>query len=157
MAQTFDLERKKRFQDAIKYLKVKGIIAGKQTRAQIAKKLERHPSNISSAMSGDARYLNGKFIQDFCTQFGGVISAEWIMNGEGEMLTGLKAERMQNITDESLQSCSREELIFVIKQLISLHHEQTEMYRLLIKQNEDMIRNSQDRFNNITTLLYNNV
>lgn len=48
---------------------------------------------------------------------------------------------------------SKEELIFLVKQLMSLHSEQTEMYRLLIKQNEEMIKNGQERYNNITNLI----
>ena len=88
-----------------------------------------------------------------------IISEEWIWSGVGEMLTDTSTYNTANstITEESLMKLSREELVFLVKQLMSLHSEQTEMYRLFIRQNDEMIRNGQERFNNITNLIYKNV
>ena len=49
---------------------------------------------------------------------------------------------IQIIAEESLMTLSKEELAFLIKQLIILHNEQAEM-----------LRYNQERFNNITNLI----
>lgn len=62
--------------------------------------------------------------------FGGDISPDWIWEGSGEMLNNNTTEIMKekNVSEESLSMLSREELIELVKQLISLHSEQTAMY-----------------------------
>jgi len=73
-----------------------------------------------------------------------------------------------NITDKDLlgfnpdivngiENLSHEKLVSLVKELINLHNEQTDMYKMLIRQNEEMIRNGQQRFNNITSLIFKNV
>ena len=152
-------DRKKRLNEAIKYLISIGMIDGKSPAKSISITMNRNSSNISSTTRGDERYLNSKFVRDFCATYKNIISEEWIWSGVGEMLTDTSTYNTANstITEESLMKLSREELVFLVKQLMSLHSEQTEMYRLFIRQNEEMIRNGQERFNNITNLIYKNV
>lgn len=152
-------DREKRLNEAIKYLIAFGMIEGKSTTKSIATTMNRNSANISSAIRGDARYLNRKFVRDFCATYKNLISEDYIWDGMGEMLTETTPYNAGNgaISEESLMKLSREELVFLVKQLMALHSEQTEMYRLLIRQNEEMIRNGQERFNNITNLIYKNV
>ena len=121
--------------------------------------MDRNKTNISSAIRGDARYLNRKFIRDFCATYRNILSEDWIWDGVGGMLTEKVPSNntSQLISEESLMTLPREDLVFLVKQLMTLHSEQTEMYRLLIRQNEEMIRSGQERFNNITNIIYKNV
>ena len=152
-------EREKRLNEAIKHLIAIGMINGTSTTKNIAATMGRNSTNLSSAIRGDIRYLNRKFVRDFCATYKNIISEEWLWDGKGEMLVQAPAYNNQShpITDESLMRLSREELVFLVKQLMTLHSEQTEMYRLLIRQNEEMIRNGQERLNNITKLIYKNI
>ena len=151
--------RVKRLNDAIKYLISFGMIDGKSPSKSIATTMNRNSTNISSAVRGDKRYLNRKFVRDFCATYKNVISDDWLWDGTGDMLASSPKHNTSNtaISEDSLMMLSREELVFLVKQLMSLHSEQTEMYRILIRQNEEMIRNGQERFNNITNLIYKNV
>ena len=150
--------RKERLEEAIKHLMSLGLIDGRSTSKSIAEKMDRGKEGVSSALNGDDRYLTWKFTKAFCATYSNIISADWIWDGDGEMLT--KTESVNNksvITEEKLMDLSRDELISLVKQLMILHNEQTEMYRLLIQQNEQMIRNGQERFNNITNIIFKNV
>lgn len=150
--------RKKRFQEAIKYLISIGMVDGKSITRSISSKMKRNSSNISTAMRGDSRYLNPKFVRDFCANYNNIISEEWLWDGVGEMLSSKDTVNIENyLTDDKLMDLTKIELISLVKQLMVLHNEQTEMYRLLIRQNDEMIRNGQERFTNITKLISNNV
>lgn len=152
-------DRAKRLNEAIKHLISFGMIDGKSPTKSISTTMNRNSTNTSSAIRGDNRYLNRKFVRDFCATYKNIISEDWLWDGIGEMLASSPKNNSSNtaISEDSLMMLSREELIFLVKQLMSLHSEQTEMYRILIRQNEEMIRNGQERFNNITNLIYKNV
>lgn len=151
--------RVQRLNEAIKHLISIGLIDGKSTTKNISETMDRNKTNISSAIRGDARYLNRKFIRDFCATYRNILSEDWIWDGVGGMLTEKVPSNntSQLISEESLMTLPREDLVFLVKQLMTLHSEQTEMYRLLIRQNEEMIRSGQERFNNITNIIYKNV
>lgn len=153
-------ERKKRLNDAVKYLISLGMIEGKTPTMSISNRMSRNSNNISTALCGDVRYLNKKFIRDFCATYQNLISEEWLWDGIGEMTNTFTNTNGNGtgaiISEESLMKLSREQLVFLVKQLMTLHSEQTEMYRLLIRQNEGVIRNGQERFNNITNIIYKN-
>lgn len=150
--------REQRLNDAIRHLISVGLINGKSTTKSIAQTMDRNSTNISSALRGDVRYLNRKFVRDFCATYKNIISENWLWDGSGEMLSETPNEAMTDIIpEESLMNLSREELISLVKQLMALHSEQTAMYQMLIRQNDQMIRNGQERFNNITNIIFKNV
>ena len=150
-------------EEAVSYLVSLNLVDGKGTIKDIANKMNRHKNNVSSALSGDARYLTWKFVKDFCATFDNTISPYWIWDGKGDMLKTIneimteQKQEEKNVLEESLSMLSREELIELVKQLMALHSEQTAMYQMLIRQNEQMIRNGQERFNNITSIIFKNV
>lgn len=152
-----------RLEEAVSYLISLNLVDSKATIKDIADKMNRHKNNVSSALSGDSRYLTWKFVKDFCATFDNTISPYWIWDGKGDMLKTLNEimiEQKQNdnkVSEESLSMLTREELIELVKQLMALHSEQTAMYQMLIRQNEQMIRNGQERFNNITNIIFKNV
>lgn len=151
--------RKIRLEKAIKHLMSLGLIDKNAASKSIAEKMNRGIHSVCSAINGDERYFTLKFTKAFCSTFQNIVSDTWIWNGEGEMLTNKEENTTKSffLNDEKLKALSNEELITLVKQLIILHNEQTEMYRLLIIQNQEMIRNGQERLNNITNLILKNV
>lgn len=72
-------------------------------------------------------------------------------------IIGMESSGVSPAMADGIEKLTKEELVFLVKQLISLHSEQTDMYRMLIRQNEVMIRNGQERLNNISNLIFKNV
>lgn len=79
------MERSDRIKKAFEYLRFQGL-AG--TQDEVAQKMNRQRTNVSSALNGKERYLTDSFIRAFCKAFD-VINPEWLINGEGEMLIGV--------------------------------------------------------------------
>lgn len=71
-----------RIKKAYKYLYANGNV---DSITDLADKMKRSRSSVSRAMNGDQSYLNEKFVTAFCRAFPGVLSAEWIMTGDGDM------------------------------------------------------------------------
>ena len=59
--------------------------------------------------------------------------------------------------EKHIEKLSKNELVNLVKELMSLNNDQTEMYRMLIRQNEQMIRYGQERFNHITNIIFKNM
>lgn len=152
-------KKEKRLNDSIQYLMSLGLIDNRAASKSIAQKMGRRLNGISSALNGDERYLTWKFVKAFCASYSNIISSEWIWTGEGEMLEEGNNGIRRNVlyTEDYLMGLSHDQLITIVKQLMILYDEQLEQYRYLISQNEEMIRNIQERFKNITNLIYKNV
>lgn len=147
-----------RLETAIQYLVSVDMINGKNPKTSIANKTGYNSGNISSALRGNPRYLTEKFIKVFCAKYNNVISSDWILNGTGEMLQSkpeIQDEDMP-ISDENLMYLTKDNLISLVKRLMDIHKEQTEMYKSIIRQSEEIIRNGQEQFNSITNLIIKN-
>lgn len=77
---------KKRIDEAIHYLIVKGKIDSDDVLQGISRKLRRNKQNVCSALSGDRRYFTSKFANDFCEAYEYIISPAWLLYGNGEMV-----------------------------------------------------------------------
>lgn len=77
------MERAERIKKAYEYLRFQGLVG---TQEEVAKKMNRQRTNVSSALNGEKRYLTDSFVRDFCQTFG-TINPEWIITGDGPMLT----------------------------------------------------------------------
>lgn len=147
-----------RLEEAIQYLAGLGKVDGANIVKSISEKMDRHPNNVRAALRGEERFLTFKFVKTFCSTYESIISPDWIWNGTGKMIAATKGSSdfsTEVISDESLDTLTREELVHLVKELMDLHREQTNMYNLLIRQNEEMIRNGQERFNKITSIIQN--
>lgn len=147
-----------RLETAIQYLVSVDMINGKNPKTSIANKTGYNSGNISSALRGNPRYLTEKFIKVFCAKFNNVISSDWVLNGTGEMVQSkpeIQDEDMP-ISDENLMYLTKDNLISLVKRLMDIHKEQTEMYKSIIRQSEEIIRNGQEQFNSITNLIIKN-
>ena len=97
--------------------------------------------------------MTKKMIQNICATYGNIISSDWILTGMGNMLNRREMVRYNAISEEVLLSLSNEELASLVKELIVLHNEQTEMHHTLTHQYEKMIHNGQERINSITNII----
>ena len=147
-------EKIKRLENAVKYLISQKLVDGRAPVKSIAEKMDWNKSNVSSAMSGDDRYFTKKFIIDFCATYDNIISSDWILTGEGVMseVVDCQLSSDSDIEQAELKSLTKDQLILIIKELIHLYNEQSEMYRMVIRRIEETIRNCQERFNNINNI-----
>lgn len=76
------MERVERFKKAYEYVRFKGLA---KTQEDVAKKMRRQRTNVSSALNGSERYLTDAFLSDFCLTFN-IFSLDWLLTGEGSML-----------------------------------------------------------------------
>lgn len=168
-------KRHQRLEEAINYLVGMNMIDGKEIVKTIADNVDRHPNNVRAAIRGDEKYLTYKFVKTFCVVFGNIISPDWIWDGSGKMVktdvfnpttkmlpSDFEIDDKEKMDIDSsivnnIEKLSKDELVNLVKELMSLHNEQTEMYRMLIRQNEQMIRYGQERFNNITNIIFKNM
>ena len=81
------MDKKERLAKAIAYLKLNGLA---DSQADAARKMNAAESTMSSAISGNERYLNNRFLKRFNDAFGGIFSLNWLINGVGSMLCGYK-------------------------------------------------------------------
>ena len=77
------MNKKERLNEAIAYLKYKGVV---KTQEDIASKVGCSRSNVSSAMAGKESVLTDNFISRFCAAFN-IISYTWLLLGHGDMIS----------------------------------------------------------------------
>ena len=77
------MEKKERLAKALAYLKMNGLA---ESQVDAARRMNAAESTMSSAMSGNERYLNNKFLKRFNDAFGGIFSLNWLINGVEPML-----------------------------------------------------------------------
>lgn len=81
------MEKKDRLAKALAYLKMNGLA---ESQVDAARKMNAAESTMSSAMSGNEKYLNNKFLKRFNEAFGNIFSPNWLLNGVEPMLCGYK-------------------------------------------------------------------
>lgn len=94
------MDRKERLNEAVNYLKYKGVVRTQQDIASKMGTTGKKPSrgNISSALSGKESVLTDQFIARFCAAFK-EISYTWLLLGHGEMLTNMDKTVNDRISD----------------------------------------------------------
>lgn len=137
---------KKRLKDAINYLASIGMIDGKSTTKAIAADMGRNSTTIGAARAGDKRYLTRKFINEFCLQYNGIISPNWIWDGVGTMVTSTPQDVMQQLAGIDYMSLPKEKLVIIINELIDMRNRQ-----------QAFIYNEQERFMSLVNDIAANV
>ena len=89
------MNKKERFNEAISYLKHKGVV---KTQNDIGLRMGASRQNISGALSGNPKVLTDAFIARFCASFK-EISYTWLLMGEGDMLTNKERSVNDRIRD----------------------------------------------------------
>ena len=126
---------KKRLKDAINYLASIDMIDGKSTTKAIAADMGRNSTTIGAARAGNKRYLTRKFVNEFCKQYNGIISPDWIWDGVGAMITSTPQDVMQQFAGIDYMSLPKEKLVVIINELIDMRNRQ-----------QAFIMNEQERF-----------
>ena len=85
--------KKERIQKAYEYLYNKGFV---HSVTELADLMKRARPGVSNALNGSPDYLNDKFLTAFGRTFPDVFMMEWLLTGEGQMLT--PAETAKNVT-----------------------------------------------------------
>lgn len=78
------MNKKERFLKAYEYLKKYGIV---NTQLDVATKIGAYSQNISRVFSGEDKYLTSSFLNKFNNAFNNIFNIEWLLTGEGEMLS----------------------------------------------------------------------
>lgn len=78
------MEKKERINQAFSYLKDNGLV---HTQRDLAEKMGATAPNVSSALKGVDNVLTDNFLLRFNNAFGGIFNDNWLLTGEGSMLT----------------------------------------------------------------------
>ena len=78
------MNKKERFLKAYDFLRKYGIV---NTQMDVANKIGAYSQNISKAFNGDEKYLTSNFLHRFNLTFGEIFNYNWLLTGEGEMLS----------------------------------------------------------------------
>lgn len=78
------MDKKSRLKKAFDYLKENGIA---HTQKEIATQMGATPPNVSSALKGVENVLTDSFLNRFNEAYGGIFSINWLIKGEGDMLS----------------------------------------------------------------------
>lgn len=78
------MERKERLQTAYEYLRNQGRV---HTQKDVASAMEATRQNVSAALKGKDGVLTDNFLRRFNLAFGEPFNLDWLINGDGEMLS----------------------------------------------------------------------
>ena len=78
------MEKKERINQAFSYLKDNGLV---HTQRDLAEKMGATAPNVSSALKGVDNVLTDNFLLRFNNAFGGIFNDNWLLTGEGSMLS----------------------------------------------------------------------
>ena len=82
----------------------------------------RNSTTIGAARAGDKRYLTRKFIKEFCKQYNGIISPDWIWDGIGTMVASSPLDIGQQVLGINFSSLPNEKLVTIINELVAMRN-----------------------------------
>ena len=77
------MKRNERLKEAYRYLRDRGVV---HTQQDIASRMRKPKTNVSSAFNGNEKYLTDKFLMDFNKAFKGIFNEDWLISGDGLMI-----------------------------------------------------------------------
>lgn len=90
------MDRKERFEKAYNYLKFQGII---KKQDDVAKTMGATRANVSLALNGNPAVLTDNFLMRFAKAYPGMFNFDWLLSGDGEMLTVNQPQTKQEPSD----------------------------------------------------------
>ena len=90
------MNRKERFEKAYNYLKFQGII---KKQDDVAKTMGATRANVSLALNGNPAVLTDNFLMRFAKAYPGMFNFDWLLSGDGEMLTVNQSEPAKESSD----------------------------------------------------------
>ena len=83
------MEKKERINQAFSYLKDNGLV---HTQKDLAERMGSTAPNVSSALKGVDNVLTDNFLLRFNNAFGGIFNDNWLLTGEGSMLSASESD-----------------------------------------------------------------
>ncbi len=132
------MNRKERFEKAYNYLKFQGII---KKQDDVAKTMGATRANVSLALNGNPAVLTDNFLMRFAKAYPGMFNFDWLLSGDGEMLTVNQPEPAKEpadvryIDNESMLNAliaAKDETIYALQQQLAAKDE-------LIQAKDDLI------------------
>lgn len=77
------MERNERFERAVNYLKMQGVVAKNE---EVAVRMGADPSNVSRSVKGVGKNPTDRFLRRFNDAFGNIFNIDWLLTGFGDML-----------------------------------------------------------------------
>lgn len=90
------MDKKERFEKAYNYLKFQGII---KKQDDVAKTMGATRANVSLALNGNPAVLTDNFLMRFAKAYPGMFNFDWLLTGDGEMLTVNQPEPAKEPSD----------------------------------------------------------
>lgn len=84
------MERNERFERAVNYLKMQGVVAKNE---EVAVRMGADPSNVSRSVKGVGKNPTDRFLRRFNDAFGNIFNIDWLLTGFGDMLAPSALQR----------------------------------------------------------------
>lgn len=94
------LERQKRLNEVYEHLHNH---FGVHTKGDFADKVKYARAYISSALNGNEKYLTDKLFTQICNAYKGVFNLEYLLTGQGELLTAEEQVKSEEIEQQQPQ------------------------------------------------------
>ena len=99
------IERQKRLIEVYEYLR---RYFGIHTKTGFAEALQYGRTSMSAALNGDESYLTDKLFKTICEKYPGVFSLDYLLTGQGELLTHEEDARASMIDEDHQPSITEQ-------------------------------------------------
>lgn len=122
------MEKKERINQAFSYLKDNGLV---HTQRDLAEKMGATAPNVSSALKGVDNVLTDNFLLRFNNAFGGIFNDNWLLTGEGSMLSASDPDSVSASSSTDLSSALNKAMDEIAAQRRITEKSQQQIDRLL--------------------------
>lgn len=122
------MEKKGRINQAFSYLKDNGLV---HTQRDLAEKMGATAPNVSSALKGVDNVLTDNFLLRFNNAFGGIFNDNWLLTGEGSMLSASDSDSVSASSSTDLSSALNKAMDEIAAQRRITEKSQQQIDRLL--------------------------
>ena len=146
------MNRKERFEKAYNYLKFQGII---KKQDDVAKTMGATRANVSLALNGNPAVLTDNFLMRFAKAYPGMFNFDWLLSGDGEMLTVNQSEPAKESSDVHYidNSSMLNALLAAKDETIAAMQNQLATKDEIIQTKDDLIRSLQMQITMLRTQL----
>lgn len=122
------MKKKERINQAFSYLKDNGLV---HTQRDLAEKMGATAPNVSSALKGVDNVLTDNFLLRFNNAFGGIFNDNWLLTGEGSMLSASDPDSVSASSSTDLSSALNKAMDEIAAQRRITEKSQQQIDRLL--------------------------
>ena len=122
------MEKKERINQAFSYLKDNGLV---HTQKDLAERMGSTAPNVSSALKGVDNVLTDNFLLRFNNAFGGIFNDNWLLTGEGSMLSASEPDSISASSSTDLSAALNKAMDEIAAQRRITEKSQQQIDRLL--------------------------